>query len=295
MTSIVRIFLSLTLLPCVTALHAQQKQNPSPMVEHSRSHLRLEKSEPNGSRFPLRDGIVLFLPEGANELEAIDASLPLLVHCHGGHWLPQLAAVASGNIGCLSIQIGAGSGAYARLFEADGSFQALLSEAEKASKRRIGTITLSGWSAGCGAIREILRDQDNDAMLERVIVLDGIHTSYTNGVPGPQESEIETAKLAPFVRFARLAMRAHHHLLITHTTIFPGTFASTTETADWLLGELKLDRQAILRWGPMGTQILSEACAGNFLLLGFAGNSAPDHVDHLHALSELLKRPAQAK
>ena len=30
--------------------------------------------------------------------------------------------------------------------------------------------------------------------------------------------------------------------------------------------------------------------AGRFELLGFAGNSAPDHVDHLHAMPELLAR-----
>jgi hypothetical protein len=34
----------------------------------------------------------------------------------------------------------------------------------------------------------------------------------------------------------------------------------------------------------------SEIRAGRFELFGFAGNSAPDHVDHLHAMPELLKR-----
>ena len=37
-------------------------------------------------------------------------------------------------------------------------------------------------------------------------------------------------------------------------------------------------------------QQLSRAGAGKFLILGFAGNSAPDHVDHLHALGEWLRR-----
>jgi hypothetical protein len=39
----------------------------------------------------------------------------------------------------------------------------------------------------------------------------------------------------------------------------------------------------------MGTQQLSEARAGNFTILGYAGNSAPDHVDQLHSLFEYLK------
>ena len=39
----------------------------------------------------------------------------------------------------------------------------------------------------------------------------------------------------------------------------------------------------------MGLQQLSETRAGKFLLIGYAGNSAPDHVDQLHALPEYLK------
>jgi hypothetical protein len=78
-------------------------------------------------------------------------------------------------------------------------------------------------------------------------------------------------------------------MIVTHTEIFPGTFASTTETADYLLKQLGVARTAVLKWGPMATQQLSESHAGSFLLMGFAGNSAPDHVDQLHALPEYLK------
>ena len=36
-------------------------------------------------------------------------------------------------------------------------------------------------------------------------------------------------------------------------------------------------------------QQLSEAHRGGFHVLGFAGNSAADHVDHLYALGEWLR------
>jgi len=89
--------------------------------------------------------------------------------------------------------------------------------------------------------------------------------------------------------FARDAVAGRKQMMITHSEIFPGMFASTTETADYVLRELKLVRRPVLRWGPMGTQQLSEARAGKFLLLGYAGNTAPDHVDQLHALPKLLR------
>ena len=43
-------------------------------------------------------------------------------------------------------------------------------------------------------------------------------------------------------------------------------------------------RKAVLGWGPIGTQRSSEASRKNFFVLGFAGNTADDHIDHLYAL-----------
>jgi hypothetical protein len=110
-----------------------------------------------------------------------------------------------------------------------------------------------------------------------------------NGKPGPLESALVTDELAVFfVKLARDAAAGRKRFLLTHTAIFPGTFASTTETADHLLRELDLKRTPVLRWGPMGTQILGEAHRRGFKVLTFAGNSAPDHVDLLHSLPDLL-------
>lgn len=78
-------------------------------------------------------------------------------------------------------------------------------------------------------------------------------------------------------------------MILTHSEIFPGTFASTTETADYLVAQLGLKRRATARWGPMQTQQLSKIRQGSFVLVGYAGNSAPDHVDQLHSLPDYLR------
>ena len=111
----------------------------------------------------------------------------------------------------------------------------------------------------------------------------------TDGHPGPEESKIDRGHLEAFLQFAQQAIDRKKAFLVTHSEIFPGTFASTTETADWLLAQLGLKRVPTLRPGPMGTQQLSEVSKGRFRLLGYAGNSAPDHVDQFHALPELLR------
>ena len=277
MTFLVSLFLS------VGFLFFQQSQNPSPMVEHTRAHPRLSEDHPAGRREKLEIG-TLFIPAKLK----LKNNTPLLLHFHGGAWLPEVAAIRV-NTAVIALQIGSGSGVYAKAFSDAQRFSNLLKEAETKAGVTLSPITLSGWSAGYGAIREILKVPENYARVERVILTDGLHTGYVGGKPGPQESQLETEGLQIFLNFARDAVAGKKRLLITHSEIFPGTFASTTETTDWLLKELGLKRKAVVKWGPMQTQQLSEVKQGRFWLMGFAGNSAPDHVDQLHSLPEYLR------
>src|SRR3989337_641093 len=115
-----------------------------------------------------------------------------------------------------------------------------------------------------------------------------MHTSY---IPERQVlangGTMDTTNLVAFAAFARAAMRGEKRFLVTHSEIFPGTFASTTEAAEWLLRALGLRRPPILEWGPRGMQQLSEVRSGGFGMLGFAGNSAPHHGDTFHGMPEL--------
>lgn len=99
---------------------------------------------------------------------------------------------------------------------------------------------------------------------------------------------LDTVLLAPWLELGRAAMRSEKTVLISHSEVFPGTFASTTETADWLISALGLARSPLLAWGPAGMQQLSEVRSGRLLIRGFAGNSAYDHLDHFHGLADFL-------
>ncbi len=262
---------------------AQQSQNPSPMVEHTRTHPRLKEEQPAGRREKLELG-TLFVPAKLK----LKATTPLLIHFHGGTWLPEVAA-SQIKTAVISMQVGSGSGVYAKAFSDPQRFANLLKEAEAKASVKFSPITLSGWSAGYGAIREILKTPESYARVDRVLLIDGLHTGYVGGKPGPQESQLETEPLEIFLKFARDAVTGKKRMMVTHSEIFPGTFASTTETTQYLINQLGLKRKTVVKWGPMQTQILSEVKAGKFLLLGLAGNSAPDHVDQLHSLPQYLK------
>ena len=190
----------------------------------------------------------------------------------------------------ISVQTGAGSSTYAKQFSDRTLFDQMLREASAKSGVTFDSIALTAWSAGHGAIREILQDPEYYSRVQSVLLIDGFHTGYAGGKPGPLESALERDHLEIFLKFARDAVAGRKRMVITHSEIFPGTFASMTETTwDWLVSQLGLKRRAVLRWGPMKTQQLSEVRSGKFLLLGYAGNSAPDHVDQFHSLPEYLK------
>jgi hypothetical protein len=241
-----------------TPLPPAAAQNPSPMVETTRVHERLTQHPlPGVTRSfagPYGKPVEMFVPSSARTLDTVD----LVVHFHGAAWLPEQAVAALPHPTIAAVlNLGSGSGVYDRAF--------------------------------VDPVREILRDPRHFARVDAVLLLDGMHTSYV-----PEHTvlanggTIDSTNLVAFEHFARAAMRGQKRFVVTHSEIFPGTFASTTETADWLLHSVGLHRTPVLRWGPRGLQQLSEVHSGNFELMGFAGNSAPDHIDQLHAMPELL-------
>lgn len=273
------------------------QQNPSPMVENTRAHERLAPRLLEGAALnftgPAERPVEVLIPERAR---AADDGFDLVLHFHGAAWLPQQAitALGDGTVAAV-VNLGAGSGAYDRAFTDAATFDSLLAAVTRTVSDAVGRptrirhVTLTAFSAGHGAVRAILRQPQHFARVDAVLLLDGLHTSYLpEGRVLAEGGALDTTNLSAFAAFARAAMRGEKGFLVAHSEIFPGTFASTTETADWLLGALALRRVPVLSWGPRGMQQLSEVRSGRFTLLGYAGNSAPDHIDQFHAMPELL-------
>ena len=274
-------------------------QNPSPMVEHTRKHGRIEPRELAGTRRtfdgPLGKSIEVFIPEGTKHANALN----LVLYFHGSPFVPEYAVSKLGHDHIVAVvSLAPGSGVYDRTFSDPAVYDSLLARirretgaAMRSTNAAFRTVTLVGFSAGYGAVRAILRDPRHFAQVDAVLLLDGLHTSYLpDGMVLAKGGKLDEEPLEPFVTFARAAMSGEKRFLITHSEIFPGTFASTTETTDYLVDELGLDLEPVLRWGPHGMQQLSEARKGRFAILGFAGNSAPDHIDHAQGMPTFLRR-----
>lgn len=289
------------------ALFAQQRdslkiaaQNPSPMVEYTRAHERIPPRDYEGMKFELTElftkPVEVFVPAKSREARTLD----LLLHFHGAGFITQHAATQyRGRLAAVTINLGSGSSVYGRPFEDSTKFAAMLDTLRFQLKNKLGheiswgKIILSGFSAGYGAVRKIIGTQNNFARVDAILLLDGLHASYVPERKVLAEGGlIDSTGLAAFILFARAAAQSQNgkKFLITHSEIFPGTFVSTTEASDFILKIMGMKREAVLKWGPLGMQQLSVARRGRFEVQGFAGNTAPDHVDHLHALGEFLGR-----
>ncbi|MEQ9103310.1 MAG: hypothetical protein RIE53_01290 [Rhodothermales bacterium] len=268
------------------------------MAEHIRGHERVQEGTTGGFHTEVDLGlsrpVALHVPDGAVGRDSID----VLVHFHGaGYVAKHAAALAELPMVVAVLNLGAGSSAYERPFADPALFPGILQAAADAAgvagaataaaPRPIRSVTISSWSAGYGAVRAIL--PVHGGRVDALILLDGLHTDY---IPEGQllydGGQLNTAKLHPFFTMAKRAVAGDACMVVTHSAVFPGTYASTTETAAWLVSDLGLTMTPVLEWGPAGMQGVGRAGHGKFQVLAFAGNTAPDHVDHLHGLPAFL-------
>lgn len=286
-----------TTVQAQTAAPPPAAQNPSPMAETSRAHGRVASTTLPGIhasfKGPLDKTVYVYVPERTNAKSAIN----LVIHFHGDTMIPHVAVQQlRENYASVAMTLGAGSGVYDRSFTPPTAYDSLMASIQRTLddtfKRtvKIGTVTLVGFSAGHGAIRAILRDTAHFQQVQAVLLLDGMHTSYVpEGMVVEKGGVLDSTNLLALTNFARAAARGEKRFIVTHSEIFPGTFASTTETADWIIQKLALKRESVLRWGPNGMQQLSSVKRGRFEIMGFAGNTGPDHIDQFHAMPALLK------
>jgi hypothetical protein len=272
----------------------QMNQFPSPMTDAIRPHERIENKPLPGASLVLSQALskpveVYFTDQGH------ERRVNLLIHFHGAGYVPKRAAYDSGRPFIVAVvNLGSGSTVYENEFRDEATFPKLAetirtSVSEKATTEiEISRIYLSSFSAGYGAVRAILKN--HPSLPDGIVLLDGLHTDYVpSGRVLAQGGTLNTEKLKGFLDYARVALEGKKQFLITHSEIFPGTYASTTETADYLINALHLQRHAVLKSGPAGMQMLSETHRRGLTILGFAGNTAPDHIDHFHGLPMFLK------
>lgn len=215
----------------------------------------------------------------------------VMVHFHGHEAVRKEWVQMMNGAVLVGITLGTGSGPYEQNFRAPGAFEKLIDEIETevaketGRKRvRVRKVGLSAWSAGYGAIEAILRSSYGKRLVDSVVLLDGLHTGYHGRL-------LDDGKLSPFVDFARRAARGERFMFVSHSSIIPPGYASTTETANFLIHKLGGKPNAVgkRRGDPMGLDLISRYTRGAFHVRGYAGNDTLDHCAHIGLFRDVLQ------
>ena len=144
-------------------------------------------------------------------------------------------------------------------------------------------LILSSFSAGYGAIREILKSPEHFERIDAIITADSIYAGLDAESPARVVSQED---MSEFLRFTELATKGEKQFVLSHSAQ-KTPYASTTETADYLLESLQITRVAnSTTQRPLFTQT-SKAQQGKFTVLGFSGETGQHHMQHLHQIDLL--------
>ncbi len=218
----------------------------------------------------------------------------VIVHFHGADAFRKTLVQVARGIAFVGVDKGLGSGPYASAFAVPGELARLrdsitgaLREETGDPRARIRRFGLSAWSAGYGAVNEILKHGEEG--VDAVILLDGLHAAWKPGIKRSRTLQSATdATVKPTFEFARRAMVGDKTFVLTHSDIVPEEYPSTRQTADLLLAFLGLVRderetgsERFPRWGLVERKGLH--------LWSHRGSDAMAHCDHLRHAADALR------
>jgi len=181
-----------------------------------------------------------------------DMGYDVVIQFHGYSPVRKIVAQVARGVAYVGIDRGVGSGLYSDAFGNPDVFATLLRSIEASLRKHSGDkrahirhLALSAWSAGYGAVNEILKYGDD--RIDAVILLDGLHAAWNPSARSHDGgiSSLSDMTIAPTFRFAKKAARGEKLFVFTHSDIVPETYPSTRQTADLLLSELSLERTPV--------------------------------------------------
>ena len=156
-----------------------------------------------------------------------------------------------------------------------------------------GRLSIGSFSAGYAAVRELLRHDRWFDRIDGLYFQDSIYAGYVSET----DKTVQPEQMAGFIRFARAAAEGKKTMILTHTKLTPGSYASTWETADVILDALQLEPQPIEPPVEIADGLLKyrEVKRFGFLLIGTTGEDGPEHGRHLAHMTLFLGKLPLAK
>lgn len=244
-----------------------------------------------GAWRPLPFGKALIPPAGAI---GAGGEYDLLVHFHGAE--PVRREVAPLDLGLVIAAVDAGtrSSEYARALRPE-AWEALLASVDRAVSEATGIaaararhLAVSSWSAGSGAVAQILSrpgaaEAPDGRRLDALILLDSLYGGYA-----PGRHELLPGQLGPYVSLAESAARGSPLFFLTHTAVPTNGYASTAETASFLLRQVGASAIPVTPAEGSAAPLVRMYDGGSLFVRGYGGGTREDHCAQLRLLPGIL-------
>ena len=245
-------------------------------------------AEVKGRRIALTDG-QLFVPDG---FKAERDGIELVLHLHGSAAVAEKNFVRAKRSGVLvSVVLPGLSSVYTERFKDPKTFQRILDETQAQleklgiEKPRWKRVVVSSFSAGYGGVREMLKDPAAYARIDALVLADSLYAGYVG-----TEKRVNPEQMAGFARFAKAAAAGEKWFILSHCQLKPDGYASTGETADFLLNAVGGKREVVEETWAGSLKLLSRYRGKQFEVYSFSGDAGPDHMRYLQNLSAFWER-----
>ena len=293
-----KLFLASLWLFCAGLTAAETNIVPPRLVKRTIAPNKQLEGGPQSRQFTLKDGEVpfaLFLPSPVTSPKC-----RLTVHFHTAAWFIIQEHVRRGATHPLAcFQLGEGSTVYRKPFEDRDRFDRCLRAIEAQlrghsgmSNLAISRLELSSFSAGYGAIREIVKSPAYTDRINAIVLADSMYGGFetnSGNVRVPAREHID-----PWIPFAQAARDGKKTFLITYSDVPTSAYASSSECARALLKNLGLTHSDVADNNLDATKdpefpLLRRTDVAGLHVWGYGGTNAQAHLTHVRHLADLWR------
>lgn len=223
----------------------------------------------------------------------------LTIHFHSATWHAVQEHLDRGATSpIIAYYAGEGSSVYAKSFEDKGRLRRWLDIVAAECVKRgapkdacVDSLSISSFSAGYGAVRQILDDPAAFKLIKRVVLCDSMYGSLD---PNLQERVPAREHIWCWKPLADAAIRGEKTFCITYSQVPTPTYASSSECASALVrlcgGELKpVEKGTLSATLDADFPLLARFDKGCFHVWGYGGEDAQAHMTHARHLADVWK------
>ena len=270
---------------------AQAKGVPEPPTMAPRA-ISARASLP-GTSIEVEDGdrkYTLFIPSAAKP----SSEVALTIHFHSAVWHALQEHVDRGVTGpVIAFYPGEGSSIYAQSFQDPERLKRWMDRTLSELKlrgwpndSRISAIDVTSFSAGYGAVRELVKSPSAFTLLRRVVLADSMYGSLMVGI----ETRTPLAEhVLVWKPLAEAAMKGEKTFAITFSQVPTPSYASSSEMASALVEALGEKFVAVSFANETEYPLLKRFDKGRFHVWGYIGEDGQAHMTHARHLADVWK------